>query len=385
MALIVVSGALANKHLNGGEAWLRLSWIEGFVRLGHEVHFVEQISAKSCVNSAGAAARFEDSINLDYFRQVISEFGLHGRATLICDDANETFGAGRADLLALAKDAALLVNISGTMQWQAFHQKVRKTAYVDSDPGFTQLWHETGTALIPKHDLYFTVGMNVGQPDCSIPACGIDWKLTRQPVVLDRWPVSKAGDLNRLTTIANWRGPFGVIEWQGKRLGLKAHEFRKFISLPSLVPQRLEIALSIHPADHADRERLLQNGWELVDPGPVSATPKSFHDYIQTSGGECSVAQGMYVDTNSGWFSDRTVRYLASGKPCLVQETGFSRHLPTGEGLIGFRTIDEAAAGAANIAQNYGAHCAAARRIAERHFASDVVLGRFLDDVGGVG
>jgi hypothetical protein len=142
------------------------------------------------------------------------------------------------------------------------------------------------------------------------------------------------------------------------------------------------MALDIHPAEHQDLEKLRENGWRLVDPRSVAGDPDRFRNYIQQSGAEFSAAQGMYVESRSGWFSDRTARYLASGKPALVQETGFSRHLPTGEGLLGYSTLDEAAAGAEAIAQDYRAHCRAARRLAERYFDSDRILAEVLALVG---
>jgi len=164
--------------------------------------------------------------------------------------------------------------------------------------------------------------------------------------------------------------------------GLKAHEFRKVAPLPERVPQFFEVALDIHPADEQDRALLQRHGWQFVDPMHAAASPDSFRKYVQGSGAEFSVAQGIYVDTNSGWFSDRTVRYLASGKPVLVQDTGFSRNLPVGEGLLSFRTLEEAEAGATEIARNYEHHCRAARALAEEYLDSDRVLARLLDDVG---
>jgi len=384
MAIIIVSGALANKPRNGGEAWVRLSWIEGFRKLGHDVYFIEQISEKACVDRAGVACSLEDSINLEYFRQVTESFGLSGRSILICNDGEKIIGATRPELLALATGAALLVNISGNLQWAPVIQRLRRKALVDIDPGFTQFWHDAGTSRIPEHDHYFTVALNLGRPECCIPTCGIDWKITLPPVVLEQWPVHAAPDPLRLTTIASWRGAFGPVEASGKRYGVKAHEFRKFVALPSRVKQKLEIALSIHPGDQRDSDLLRENGWQTVSPADVAATPAGFRQYVQNSGGECSMAQGIYVDTNSGWFSDRTVRYLASGKPVLVQETGFSRCLPSGLGLVSFRTFDEAVAGATSIAERYSEHCVAARSIAERYFSSDVVLNRFIDDAGGL-
>jgi hypothetical protein len=152
------------------------------------------------------------------------------------------------------------------------------------------------------------------------------------------------------------------------------------IDLPRRVPEAaFEIALDIHPGDAGDRDALLEHGWRLTDPRTEVPGPSEFRRYVERSGAEFSVAQGIYVETGSGWFSDRTTRYLASGKPALVQDTGFSRNYPVGEGLLAFRTPDEAAAGASRIATRYDDHSAAARALAEEHFDSDKVLARFLE------
>jgi hypothetical protein len=203
----------------------------------------------------------------------------------------------------------------------------------------------------------------------------------RQPVVLDDWPTNDPCTAPpAFSTVATWRGPFGPIELDGRRFGLKVHEFRKFIALPERVPARFEAALAIHPSEEVDLALLAAHRWHLVDPRTVAGTPGAFRAYIAGSTAEFSVAQGMYVDTASGWFSDRTTRYLACGRPALVQDTGFSRHLPVGEGLVTFRTLDEAVAGARDILENYDFHAKAARAVAESCFDGDLVLTRFLDD-----
>ena len=172
------------------------------------------------------------------------------------------------------------------------------------------------------------------------------------------------------------------MEYGGKTYGLRVHEFRTFVELPRLTGQPFELALSIDPADQRDRDALERHGWQIVDPEVAAGGPEAFCRYVQTSGGEFSVAQGVYVGTDSGWFSDRTTRYFASGKPALVQDTGFSRNLPVGEGLVAFWTLDEAVAGAKDIARRYDSHCRAAREIAETCFESDAVLGRLVDEIG---
>ena len=381
--LIVICAALANRPCNGGGAWVRLSWLRGFERLGCDVYFLEQIRREHCIDAAGAPADFEASLNLAYFRQVISAFGFEGRAALVSDDGSTSYGASPADVGHIVRSADLLINITGHLTMPVFLEAARTKAYIDMDPGFTQYWHAQGLsgAHLKGHDLFYTVGENIGTAGCTIPTVGFDWRPIRQPVVLEDWPVAdRAGGFDRFTTIASWRGAFGNLDADGRRFGLKVHEFRKVIDLPNRTGLDFEIALDIHPGDGRDRESLTAHNWHVVDPRRASGTPEDFRRYVQQSSAEFSVAQGIYVETNGGWFSDRTVRYLASGRPALVQDTGFSRQLPVGQGLVAFRTLDEAVEGAQRIAAEYEAHANAARTIAETYFDSDTVLLPLLDD-----
>jgi len=200
--------------------------------------------------------------------------------------------------------------------------------------------------------------------------------------VLDEWPVQPAGELDRFTTIASWRGGFGPVEHEGVRYGVKAHQFRRFIGLPQRVRAALEVALEIHPGDDADRRALEEHGWRLVDPAAASGNPDRFRAYVQTSGAELSVAQGIYVDASSGWFSDRTARYLASGRPALVQHTGFTERAGAAGGLLTFSTMDEAVDGANAIDAHYEEHCGLAREFAVRNLDASSVLSRFLEQAG---
>jgi hypothetical protein len=381
---VIVSGAIANKYLNGGATWTRLSYVLGLKRLGFSVYFVEQIDRASCVDAAGAIAAFEDSVNLDYFKQITEHFGLSSSAALIYENGEQIYGTTYAELLDVAEAADLLVNISGHLRLEPLKRRLRRKVYIDQDPGFTQFWHAAGNAgpRLEGHDFYFTIGENIGTPACSIPTGKIRWRSTRQPVVLDDWPVSVMGAPDRFTTIASWRGPYGAIEHGGRTFGQKVHAFRTFIELPERTSQSFEIALDIHPVDQKDLNLLRQRGWQIVDPRLVTRDPLTFRRYVQRSGTEFSVAQGVYVDTNSGWFSDRTVRYLASGKPALVQDTGFSRNYPVGEGLLAFHTLAQAVAGAEQIARRYQQHCLAARALAEEYFDSNKVLGELIQEVG---
>lgn len=381
---IIVCGALANKPFNGGEAWVRLSWTLGLRRLGHEVLFVEQITPQTCAGEQGEPVPFEVSVNRRYYREVTARFGLGGASSLLYDGGTQSEGLSYADVLDFARSAGLLINISGHLTLEPVLARVGRRAYIDIDPGFTQFWHADPEIdfRLGGHDRYFTIGENIGTPGCPIPTGGIDWRPTRQPVLLDCWPVSPAGDPSRFTTVASWRGPYGRIRHGDTTYGLKAHEFRKLVELPRMTGQTFEIALSIDPADHRDLDLLLSHGWRVVDPGQAAGDPDRFRSYVQGSSAEFTAAQGIYVATACGWFSDRTARYLASGRPALVQDTGFSRSIPTGEGLLAFLTVEEAAEGAAYIRRDYDRHCRAARRIAETHFDSDRVLGRLVREAG---
>jgi len=396
---VIIAGALANKPMNGGEAWVRLSWIRAFQAIGAEVHFIEQISSATCTDAAGRPAAFQDSVNRRYFDDVTRAFGLAERAALIVDGSRASLPDSTADRTAAglsrtevrnslrlveewAEYADLLVNISGHLTLPSILRLPAIRAYVDIDPGFTQFWlSQPETAFrIEPHDVHFTIGENIGRRGCSIPDGGIRWLPTRQPVVLADWPLTPPDPERAFTTIASWRGAFGPVEFGGRRFGLKVHEFRRFAGLPSMTRERLRIALDIHAADHADHEMLVENGWQLDDPRVVAKGPAEFRRYITTSKGEFSVAQGIYVDTASGWFSDRTTRYLAASRPAVVQDTGFGRQIPVGDGLIAFDTPASAAAVLDSVARDLDHHGRAARQIAEEFFDARTVVTRLLDD-----
>lgn len=386
MPAAIVSGALANKPFNGGEVWVRLSWLLGLRRLGFEVCFVEQLTSADCVDRDGGPAEFAASANRAHFEAVVAEFGLDGQAGLLCDGGRESSGLGLAEIRERAADADLLVNVSGHLRIGEILRGPRQRLYVDLDPGFTQVWHadEDLDFGIAAHDHYATVGLNVGKADCSIPDCGIDWIPTLPPVLLEQWPATPvpAGP-PRFTTVASWRSPYGQLELDGRTMSLKHHQFRRLIELPERVDDvEFELALEIHPGDDADREALESHGWTIVAPRAVAATPQGFRDYVSASTAEFSVAQGVYVESGSGWFSDRTAAYLASGSPALVQDTAIGTELRPGEGMLTFSTLKEAVAGAERIAADPVAHAATARRFAEQHLDSDLVIARLLAAIG---
>jgi hypothetical protein len=377
---VIVGGAIANKPGNGGEAWVRLSWALGLRGLGLDVHLVEQISASALGGGNGLAG----SAGGAFFRRVVEGFGLDGAATLVCEETGETLGLAREDLRELARSASALINLSGHLSLSWLVDSVPCRVFVDLDPGFTQAWHAEGRAgaRLAGHHHHYTVGLNVGTADCPIPVGGIAWRPVVPPVLMDQWPVAGGDGEGRFTTVARWRASYGPVEIAGTEYGLKVHEFRKVMPFPLRIAAPVEIALDIHPADGADLDALLANGWRVVDPAGVAGDPWAFRDYVQGSAAEFSVAQGAYAGTGSGWVSDRTAHYLASGRPALVQDTGAGSRLPLGEGLVPFSSLEDAVEGAERIHADYPAHRAAARELAEEHFAAERVLGRLAEEIG---
>ena len=292
-----------------------------------------------------------------------------------------TAGRSRADALAVVRRSRALVNVTGYVRDEAVLDAAPLRIFLDIDPGYGQMWQELGLAdVLAGHDIFVTIAANIGEPSCGVPAAGATWTTTRPPVVLARWPSTRGGQA--FTTIATWRGPCGPLEYEGRTYGSRVHEFRKFAALPGRVGAVCELALDIHEDETADLSLLRRGGWTLVDPLAVVADPASYRRYIQRSRAEICVAKNMYVDTRGGWVSDRSVCYLASGKPVLAQDTGFSETLPTGAGLIAFSTLDEAVAGVEEIEARYEHHSAAARELAEEYFDSDLVLANLLEKVG---
>ena len=264
-------------------------------------------------------------------------------------------------------------------------ERFGRRAYVDLDPGFTQLWHSEGHLgdQLDGYDAHFTVGTNIGGDDCSIPTGGIDWIPTPPPVLLDQWEPQPDRSFDRFTTVATWRNAFGAPEAGDEELTLKHHEFRRFSELPGRAGAPFEVALDIHPLDSEDRERLVAQGWNLIDPASVAADSHAFRDYLRGSGAEFSVTQGVYTQTRSGWVSDRTAHYLAAGRPAIVQETGVPASLRADAGMLTFSDMPGALDAVERVLGSYDEHAAAARRFAEQAFDSDRVLARVLELAGG--
>jgi hypothetical protein len=231
------------------------------------------------------------------------------------------------------------------------------------------------------HTHFVTVGHGIGSADCPVPTCGREWITTFPPVVLPQWPVAEFHHNGALTTVANWRS-YGPIHHDGVMYGQKAHSFRPLFSLPDQTSERFLLALRIHPDELDDLESFARHNWDLVDPTGVAGSPQAYRRFVRGSKAEIGVAKSGYVVSRCGWFSDRSACYLASGRPVVAQETGFSKWLAPGEGLLAFTNVDDAVEAIEAIRSDYHRHCRAARAIAETHFDSDRVLTRLLGAVG---
>ena len=381
---IVVAGSIAQKPHQSGHAWQFLQYLLGFRRLGWDVLFVDHLDAALCCDAAGDPCPPERSENARYVGAVMREFGL-GDAWSIGLGEGRHLGVPRAGVLEHARGADLLLNVMGFLDDEEILAAAPRRVFLDTDPGFGQMWRALGLAdLFAGHDAHVTIGERIGEDDCTVPECGLDWITTPQPVYLDAWPAAPLPSAGAFTSVARWRGAYGPIDFEGRRYGLRVHEFRRFASLPRATGESFELALDIHPDETADLELLRDGGWALTDPGRVARTPAAYRAYIADSFAELMVAKGMYVQSRSGWFSERSICYLATGRPVLAQETGLAELYPVGKGLVTYSTLDEAVAGVEAIRADPAGHAAAAREIAEEHFDSDRVLGRLLDRLAAV-
>lgn len=380
---IVVTGGLGAMPV-AGVAWQIMHYLEGFRRLGHDVSYLEDSGSWPYdpeLDSVSEDARPA----LRYVARHLARCGLEHSWAFRNGVNGELHGMTEVELAAVLERADVLVNVSGFTVLGEALASIPARLYLETDPVLPQIEIAKGEKFtadfLAAHTHHFSYGENFGNPDCSVPIERFTYIPTRQPVVLDWWePLgTQVTPDQAFTTIASWKQDAKDVEWQGRTLTWsKDVQFTPYYDLPSRVERTLEMSLAI--SDDAAEAKLRRAGWRIKPAAPLSRDVDVYRSYIRNSAGEFSVAKEQYASTRSGWFSDRTVTYLAAGRPAVVQDTGFGCALPTGEGLLPFSTADEAVSALEVIEADYARHARAARQIAEEYLSTQSVLSRMLSD-----
>jgi hypothetical protein len=374
---IIFAGVIAREPL-GGPAWVWLQYLLGFRRLGHEVYFLEESGDWPYVYNFEAMEESDDPhLGACYIQRFLEPFGLDNNWAYRAGDL--CLGMPQDDFVQLCHEADLLIALpTSVWTWRPEYDAIPMRLLLDVDPGFTQFRAAQGDDLIctaiAHCNRFFTYGPYIGREGSRVPSLGLHWQATRPPVVLEEWPLCYTPSAEHFTTLMQWSLDEAP-RVGGETYGQKDVEFARIMDLPRRTSQQLEVAVSGGPD-----ETLREHGWHVQPAWPTSRDPQSYRAYIQAARGEFSVAKNGYVKTRCGWVSDRTTCFLASGKPAIVQETGMSEWLPTGEGLLTFSTPEEALAGIEAVNGDYELHCRGARQLAEEYLDSDLVLTRLLND-----
>lgn len=382
--IIICTAKIANTTV--GHIDHALAYAVGWQRLGHEVYLMEQVGRGRCTGENGEPVAFAEWNGCAHFEEVARTYGLWPNCCLIYKQGEMTHGMLFTEAASIARKADLLITRSGQIhKVPEIFEQPKYRAFFDGNPGSTQIkFHQQSDENEPldHYEFLFTLGLNIGELECSLPTDGLHWQTMPRPVILPMWPMVKGEDCQRFTTVSTWKGR-ATFAWQGIESGEKSDNWLQVLDLPTASGQETEIALRIESDDElSDRQMFEDNGWVITDPSRLQSLD-DYRNYIGQSRGEFSVAHNRYVEFNTGWFSDRSALYLASGKPVLVQSTGIEEHLPVGEGLLTFSSFDEAVAGIEAINTNYQSHCMAARDIAEQYFNADLILAEILERIQG--
>lgn len=383
--IAIVTGMIATYPV-GGVVWDYGQYALGLERLGWEVYYLEDTGWQTYDPAKGEYGE-DCSYGVQFLNDSLAGMSntLGTRWHFRAMDGT-TCGVPPAEFREIVKRADLLVNVSGGALLRDEYMACRSKVLIDTDPGWNHFvnyprWDAQpgwqGSQGYRAHDHFFTYAERMGRPDCPLPDMGIHWHLTRPPVVLDQWTAEPPG--RTWTTVMTWDNFRRPIVHEGVTYGTKEMEFPKVELLPGRVPASFELATG---GQGAPRKRWLDLGWSVVDSHAVSTTADVYRSYIQQSRGEFSVAKNVYAATRCGWFSCRSVCYLAAGRPVVVQDTGFSEIVPAGKGLFAFTNLDEAAEAIRAVEADYPSQCRAARAVAAEHFGSDTVLRAMLGQIG---
>jgi len=377
MARILVGSYMVRYPLGGMMSW-SLQWLVGLHRLGHEVILVEKSTYPgSCYDPVRQVTADDFTYGFKTVAELLGRFGLRDRICYV-DYAGAYHGMTRNRVEELFRTADLFLDLGTHGAWLEEAQRSgTTTALVDGEPGYTQIKMEklvVNGQTVPRYDFYFSNGANIGTPRSTAPTAGKLWQGVFNPVVTELFPVTSPPAEAAFTTVMNWQS-HPPLEFEGRAYGQKDVEFARFMDLPARVTVPMEVAVS---GQNVPASELEHAGWRVGDAQQRTISFDSYRDYIGSSRGEFSVCKNVFVALRTGWFSDRSAAYLASGRPVVLQDTGFSEHLPAGKGLFAVNSAEEAAAAITEIQSDYDLHARQARRIAEEHLSSRHVLGGFL-------
>ncbi|HWK44410.1 MAG TPA: hypothetical protein VNT30_06805 [Stellaceae bacterium] len=376
-------------HLAGqiplaGIAWQALHYVLGLRRLGYDVWYIEDSGANPY--DPRQMSIVEDcSYNVQFVRTMMERFDL-GDRWCYWDAANDTYyGITKERLMALYGETDGLINLCGATRLREEHMKCPVRIFVDTDPVFEQAKVADGNQdsldYLGRHTHHFTYAENLGSPDCLVPVTHFDWKTTRPPVLVDLWDAGCVSAGPFFTSVATWENKGKDIKVGGETYRWSKHvNFLRFLDLPRQVLQPFRLAMA--PPTPEVESRVREGGWDIVSPVPVSADMQSYRDFVVSSRGEFTVAKDIYVRPKTGWFSDRSVCYLAAGRPVITQETGFSKFIETGRGLFPFETLEEIRDAIAQINGNYAAQSIGAIEVAYEFFDADRVLRKLVIEAG---
>ena len=381
MATIIFGSYMVRYPLGGMLSWA-LQYLVGLKELGHEVYFVEKYAYQnSCYNPVSREQSNDCTYGLRVVNALLDRVGLVNNWCFV--ESGETYhGISKNKINDLFKRADLYIECGAHGSWEEESHSAALRVYIDQDPGYNQIKLHRGLGqnmAVPVYDHYFTIGRNVGQAGNIIPTVGIQWKLLYNPVNSNLFTKTAPPRNARYSTVMNWRS-YDDVELNGVVYGQKDVEFEKFKHLPGLANVPLEVAVSgIAKSKAAELRRM---GWKIKDAQQVTASFDSFCNYLTACKGEFSVCKNGYVATRSGWFSDKSAAYMASGRPVVVQDTGFSQHLPVGAGLFAFNGAEEAAHAFEAIEGNYAWHSEKAQEVAREYLETKKVLKSFLNELG---
>jgi hypothetical protein len=374
---ILVLGYLVRGPL-GGIAWHYLQYVVGLSRLGHDVFFFEDShDYASCYDPVRNLTDADPTYGLAFAARAFERLGLGQRWTYYDAHQDCWLGPAGQSAQAICETADVVLNVSGVNPIRPWMTDIPVRVLVDTDPGFTQIRHLTDPAVrarADQHTTFASFGENIGQPGCAVPDDGFPWVPTRQPVVIDAWRMARGSRHRPLTTVMQWDS-YRSEAHEGVRYGMKADSFGPYLGLPARTGETFTIALG---GSRAIQESLTNHGWTIVDSRLPTSDPWTFQDFITQSKAEFSVAKHGYVVGQTGWFSERSAAYLASGRPVVVQDTGFTRWLRSDGGVLAFTNLEEAVEQLETLNSSYERHCAAARQVAHEYFDSDKVLSDLL-------